>query len=68
MSVLSQKWSLEGAVRSGLGRGAEFTQLDWVREQFVGAAGVDPHPGTLNLAIDSTGAEENWQRLRQCWF
>jgi HAD superfamily hydrolase (TIGR01509 family) len=38
-------------VRTGLGRGASFTQLDWVREQLVTALGIDPHPGTLNLEL-----------------
>jgi HAD superfamily hydrolase (TIGR01509 family) len=44
---------VRGRVRTGLGRGASFTQLDWVRDQLVSAVGIDPHPGTLNLELEA---------------
>ncbi|RME49670.1 MAG: DUF120 domain-containing protein, partial [Chloroflexi bacterium] len=40
---------LRGRVVTGQGEGARFTQLPWVRAQFVDRLGIDPHPGTLNL-------------------
>ena len=40
-------------VNAGLGKGAEFTRLDWVRRQLVALAGIDPHPGTANLELRS---------------
>lgn len=42
---------LEGTLRSGLGEGAMFTQLDWVAREFREKLGFVPHPGTLNLAL-----------------
>lgn len=52
---------IEGRLVSGLGQAADFTQLDWVRRQFISLAGIDPHPGTLNLGL---GDEDNRQRWR----
>jgi CTP-dependent riboflavin kinase len=40
---------LVGEVRSGLGEGAGFTQLDWVRREFLAKLGFVPYPGTFNL-------------------
>jgi len=51
-----------GVVRTGLGRGAGFTGLPWVSRQFRAALGIDPHPGTLNLAV-TTAALPAWQAL-----
>jgi CTP-dependent riboflavin kinase len=41
--------TLQGSVFSGLGQGAYFTGLDWVREQCREKLGFTPFPGTLNL-------------------
>lgn len=40
---------VSGIVRDGLGQGRDFTQLDWVRQQFCDKLGFDPFPGTLNV-------------------
>jgi HAD superfamily hydrolase (TIGR01549 family) len=53
---------LEGDIATGLGRGADFTQLEWVRRQLVELVGIDPTPGTLNLALVD---DENLARWRQ---
>ena len=42
---------IEGRLVRGLGKAAGFTQLDWVRRRFLDAAGIDPHPGTVNLDV-----------------
>lgn len=42
---------LEGELRAGLGEGAGFTQLDWVRAAFRERLGFEPYPGTFNLAL-----------------
>ena len=42
---------IEGRLVRGLGKAAAFTQLDWVRRRFIDAAGIDPHPGTVNLDV-----------------
>jgi len=53
---------IEGELVSGLGQGAEFTRIGWVRRQLVDLAGIDPHPGTVNLAL---AGEDNLARWRQ---
>lgn len=54
---------IRGRVASGLGEGVHFTGLDWVREQFTAALGIDPHPGTLNVELDPAVAAEAWELL-----
>jgi phosphoglycolate phosphatase len=53
-----------GRVTSGLTQGTSFTQLDWARGQFVRRLGIDPHPGTLNLALDAPADLQVWTELR----
>ena len=57
--------AMSGRLVSGLGQAAGFTRLDWVRRQLVDAAGIDPHPGTLNLdVLDEHLAEwSDWRAL-----
>ena len=50
---------IEGRLMRGLGQAADFTQIDWVRRQLMDLAGIDPHPGTVNLAL---GDEANRRR------
>jgi riboflavin kinase len=40
---------LVGEACSGLGEGAGFTRLDWVRREFLAKLGFEPYPGTFNL-------------------
>jgi CTP-dependent riboflavin kinase len=42
---------IKGTVFSGLGQGAFFTQLDWVKEQCLEKLGFTPFPGTLNIRV-----------------
>ncbi len=55
---------IQGYVTTGRGEGAAFTQLDWVRQQFVDQLGIDPFPGTLNLILDSQPDLESWAELK----
>lgn len=55
---------IQGYVTTGRGEGAGFTQLGWVREQFIEQLGIDPHPGTLNLIVDSSADLERWAALK----
>lgn len=54
---------ITGRVVSGLGQGAQLTQLDWARKQFIDKLGIDPFPGTLNVMVDAsdTSAWEQWK-------
>lgn len=55
---------LEGNLVSGAGRAAEFLQLDWVRSQLMELIGIDPFPGTLNLALEDDTSLASWRQWR----
>ena len=40
---------VRGVVASGLGESRAFTEIPWVRRQFLQKLGVDAYPGTLNV-------------------
>ncbi len=56
---------IEGRLVSGLGQAADFTQIDWVRRQLLGLAGIDPHPGTVNLVLGDEGERKRWRSWRK---
>jgi HAD superfamily hydrolase (TIGR01509 family) len=56
--------AIEGHLVSGLGRAADFTRIDWVRRQLIDLFGIDPHPGTLNLALRDEANRARWQSWR----
>ena len=45
----AQTLLLVGEACSGLGEGASFTGLEWVRREFLAKLGFEPYPGTFNL-------------------
>jgi len=49
---------LAGEVCSGLGEGAAFTELDWVRRAFLARLGFEPYPGTFNLRMSGPDWDE----------
>ena len=62
-SVKSRPLELFGKVVSGLGRGAEFTELHWAKKQFIEKLGIDPHPGTLNIQLNADCIDMGWRDL-----
>lgn len=58
------KSTLKGKVISGLGQGAYFTQLEWVRQQCIEKLNFAPFTGTLNLEMPDESLEEI-TRLKQ---
>jgi len=46
-----QTVKLRGVVTSGKGESRLFTEIPWVRKQFIEKLSIDPHPGTLNIAV-----------------
>lgn len=52
---------ISGIIESGAGKGAYFTQLEWVVKQCREILGYGPFPGTLNVRV----ANEDLFRLRQ---
>lgn len=57
-------FALFGTVKTGLGQGAGFTGLEWARSQFVEHCGIDPHPGTLNVAVEDATHLDSWKAIR----
>ncbi|HBE44693.1 MAG TPA: hypothetical protein DDW17_04365 [Deltaproteobacteria bacterium] len=48
-----QHIKVRGELFSGLVKGSEFTQLDWVKRQMIEKVGFEPFPGTINLRISA---------------
>jgi len=42
---------LRGIVTSGLRESRFFTEIPWVKRQFVDKLGINPYPGTFNITI-----------------
>ncbi|MBS3906813.1 MAG: CTP-dependent riboflavin kinase [Syntrophaceae bacterium] len=40
-----------GKIVEGLREASHFTQIPWVRKQFIEKLAIDPYPGTLNLEV-----------------
>jgi len=51
-------------VVEGLRVGSTFTQVPWVRKQFIQKLDVDPYPGTLNLEIVDLKEFRNFRGLK----
>ncbi|MEM3702992.1 MAG: DUF120 domain-containing protein [Candidatus Bathyarchaeia archaeon] len=43
---------MSGKVFSGIGKGAKFAELPWVKKQIEQKLGFTPYPGTLNIRLD----------------
>jgi riboflavin kinase len=57
--------SLHGVVTSGLGQGAQFMGLPWVRDVIRRMTGFDPYPGTFNVRLVDPSMVAVWRRIRQ---
>ncbi len=49
---------ISGVIQSGAGKGAYFTQVEWVVLQCKKMLGYRPFPGTLNVRIDHTDVDK----------
>ena len=56
--------ALTGVVTSGLGQGAYFMSLPWVRDAVSRLIGFTPYPGTLNVRLDPD-AVTVWRRIAE---
>jgi riboflavin kinase len=55
--------SLDGVVASGLGQGAQFMGVPWVRDGIRRLIGFDPYPGTLNVKLVDPDMIVTWLRI-----
>lgn len=42
---------LRGIVTRGIGESKSFTEIPWVKKQFIDKLGIDPYPGTFNIIV-----------------
>ena len=49
---------ISGVIESGAGKGAYFTQVDWVVKQCEKKLHMTPFPGTLNVRIDDETVQQ----------
>jgi len=42
---------IRGKIVEGLREAGNFTQIPWVKKQFISKLSIDPYPGTLNLEV-----------------
>jgi riboflavin kinase, archaea type len=57
--------ALEGLVTSGVGDGAYFMRLEWVRRALLQAVGFAPYPGTLNVRLRDAEILARWREIRK---
>jgi riboflavin kinase len=55
--------SVHGVVTAGLGQGASFMGLPWVRDAVAARVGFVPYPGTLNVRLDPQMVEI-WRQMK----
>ncbi len=53
---------IKGRMSEGLKESSSFTNIPWVKEQFLTKLGIDPYPGTFNLDVVNT---EDIARLKE---
>ena len=58
------KIRIRGRIVEGLRVGSTFTQVPWVRKQFIQKLNIDPYPGTLNLEIVDQKGSQNFRELK----
>ena len=49
---------------SGLGQGAQFMAIPWVREAVRRLLGFDPYPGTLNVKLVESDMVAAWRKIQ----
>ena len=55
---------IQGKIVEGLRVAADFTQIPWVRKQFISKLSIDPYPGTLNLEIVDPESLQTFNALK----
>jgi CTP-dependent riboflavin kinase len=55
---------IQGKIVEGLRVAADFTQIPWVRKQFISKLSIAPYPGTLNLEIVDPESLQSFNALK----
>jgi CTP-dependent riboflavin kinase len=63
--VSSEKVTIYGEAIEGLKESSYFTEIPWVKEQFISKLGFIPYPGTFNLEIKEENARKILQEIKE---
>ena len=55
---------IRGRIVEGLREAGNFTQIPWVKRQFIEKLSIDPYPGTLNLEIVDPESLQAFRKLK----
>jgi CTP-dependent riboflavin kinase len=55
---------IRGRIVEGLREAGDFTQIPWVKRQFIEKLSIDPYPGTLNLEIVDPESLQTFNALK----
>jgi CTP-dependent riboflavin kinase len=58
------KIKIRGRIVEGIREAGNFTQIPWVKRQFIEKLSIDPYPGTLNLEIDDPQSLRIFKELK----
>ena len=58
------KIKVKGKILEGLRDAGHFTQIPWVKKQFISKLSLDPYPGTLNLEIVDPESLQTFRELK----
>ncbi len=61
---IKNRVKIRGRIVEGVRVGANFTQIPWVKKQFISKLSIDPYPGTLNLEICDQKDLQNFEKLK----
>jgi len=56
---------INGIITEGLKESSFFTDIPWVKEQFITKLDIDPYPGTLNLDVIDTEDVEKLKEIKK---
>jgi HAD superfamily hydrolase (TIGR01549 family) len=64
-NIINKEIEISGEIYSDLGEAKYFTQIDWVREEFINKLNIDPYPGTLNIRVKNSEDLKKLKYLRE---
>jgi riboflavin kinase len=62
--VRNNRVKIWGRIVEGLREAGNFTEIPWVKKQFISKLSIDPYPGTLNLEIFDSESLQAFKKLK----
>jgi len=60
----NNRGKIRGRIVEGLREAANFTQIPWVKRQFIEKLCIEPYPGTLNLEVLDSESLQSFKTLK----